>query len=100
MKLGTIHLQYLTEMCNLAKYNKTNLEERNIQNDFNKRWLYHNEKITINCLDDHEYKIGSRPKSRTFTCDDGKIDIGECRSEYNNTNLNWDLFRSWQYFSR
>ena len=67
-------------MCNLAKYNKTDLEEKNIKNDFNKRWMYHNEPIKITCLDDYEYKKGNRPKSKTFTCDDGEIDIGHCKS--------------------
>lgn len=66
------------EMCNLTKYNRTDLEKRNIMDNFESRMLYHNEKITITCRDDYEYKIGSRPNSQTFVCDDGEIDIGEC----------------------
>ena len=74
-------------MCNLEKYNGTELVIRNIKDDFEKRSLYHNEKITITCVDDYEYKSGSRPKSKVFTCDDGKIDIGECRRKlFDNTN--------------
>ncbi|KAL5271418.1 hypothetical protein ACHWQZ_G001906 [Mnemiopsis leidyi] len=67
------------DMCNLEKYNGTELSKRNIKDDFDKRSLYHNEKITITCIDEYEYKIGTRPKSKVFTCDDGNIDIGECR---------------------
>lgn len=91
-------------MCNLEKYNATELVIRNIKDDFEKRSMYHNEKITINCVDDYEYKSGSRPKSKVFTCDDGKIDIGECRRKlFDNINritqiLVFNILSSMLYF--
>lgn len=68
-------------MCNLATYNNTQLEERHIKDDFQRRWYFHNEEITINCMEDYHYKIGTRPKSQTFVCQDGIVDIGECHSK-------------------
>ena len=69
-------------MCDLEKYNATELLIRNLKKDINKKSLYHKEGITINCVDDYEFKTSTRQQSKVFTCEHGIIDIGECGREY------------------
>ena len=69
-------------MCDLEKYNATELHIRNIKNDINIRSLYHKERITINCVDNYEFKTSSRQQSKVFTCEHGIIDIGECEGKF------------------